>query len=50
VIAKRLCERMGGAISVESHLGEGSVFYFTIMVDYQPGDTQEPFAGDVAPA
>ncbi len=44
IIAKRLCERMGGAISVESQAGEGSTFYFTIMVDYQPGDTSEPFA------
>jgi signal transduction histidine kinase len=44
VIAKRLCEHMGGAISVESRPGEGSTFYFTIMVNYQPGDTQEPFA------
>ncbi len=50
VISKRLCERMGGAISVESHPGEGSTFYFTIMVDYQPGDTQEPFAEGVAVA
>ncbi len=44
IIAKRLCERMGGAISVESHAGEGSTFYFTIMADYQHGDTAEPFA------
>ena len=43
VIAKRLCERMGGALSVESHAGEGSTFYFTIKVDYRPGDTREPF-------
>jgi PAS domain S-box-containing protein len=43
VIAKRLCERMGGALSVESHEGEGSTFYFTIKVDYRPGDTKEPF-------
>ena len=50
VIAKRLCERMDGAISVESHAGEGSTFFFTIMVDYQPGDTTEPFAEGAAPA
>jgi len=48
-IAKRLCEHMGGAISVESHPGEGSTFYFTIMVTYQPGDTQEPFAEGAQP-
>jgi len=51
VIAKRLCERMGGALSVESHEGEGSTFYFTIKVDYRPGDTKEPFVeGEPVPA
>jgi signal transduction histidine kinase len=48
-IAKRLCEHMGGAISVESNPGEGSTFYFTIMVSYQPGDTKEPFAEGAQP-
>jgi PAS domain S-box-containing protein len=43
IISKRLCERMGGAISVESQSGAGSTFYFTIMTDYQPGETKEPF-------
>lgn len=43
IIAKRLCEHMGGAISVESRVGEGSTFYFTILADYHPGDTSEPF-------
>ena len=43
IIAKRLCERMGGAISVESVVGEGSVFYFTIQADYEVGDSREPF-------
>ena len=43
IIAKRLCERMGGAISVESVVGNGSTFYFTIQADYEVGDSREPF-------
>ncbi len=44
IIAKRLCERMGGAISVESRVGEGSTFYFSILADYEIGHSTPPFA------
>ncbi len=41
-ISKRLCELMGGSISVESRKGEGSTFRFTLQMDYEKGDTAPP--------
>jgi PAS domain S-box-containing protein len=44
IISKRLCELMGGSISVESNLGRGTTFRFSVLTDYQKGDTLAPFA------
>jgi PAS domain S-box-containing protein len=44
IISKRLCELMGGSISVDSKPGEGTTFRFSILTDYEKGDTLPPFA------
>lgn len=43
IISKRLCELMGGSISVDSKPGEGTTFRFSILTDYEKGDTMPPF-------
>jgi signal transduction histidine kinase len=38
IISKRLCERMGGTISVDTRPGEGSTFRFSILADFEEAD------------
>jgi PAS domain S-box-containing protein len=45
IISKRLCELMGGSISVDSKPGEGTTFRFSILADYEKGTTNAPFPG-----
>jgi len=42
VISKRLCELMGGAISVESEPDRGSTFRFSVAMTYLKGDSKPP--------
>lgn len=42
IISKRLCELMGGGISVESEAGRGSTFRFTVAADYEQSSDAHP--------
>ncbi|MBI5771092.1 MAG: PAS domain S-box protein [Verrucomicrobia bacterium] len=44
IISKRLCELMGGSISVDSKPGEGTTFRFSLLTDYEKGDTSPPMS------
>jgi CheY-like chemotaxis protein len=49
-ISKRLAEMMGGRMWVESDLGEGSIFHFTIHAQSTPRITSRPKLSVVYPA
>ncbi|MFT3781369.1 MAG: ATP-binding protein [Nibricoccus sp.] len=48
IISKRLCELMGGAISVESDPTKGSTFRFTIRTDYERSGETNAALGSVS--
>ena len=49
IIAKRLCELMNGGITVESFPGTGSVFRFSVKMEYEKGDSTAPMIPVLVP-
>src|SRR3954454_4719063 len=43
-ISKRLCELMGGEVSVESEPGKGSAFHFAVVPEAAPSLREPPIA------
>ncbi len=39
-ISQRLCELMGGSIRIESQVGQGSTFIFTVQTEIEPGTSE----------
>ena len=43
LISRRLCERMHGAMTLESRVGEGTTVHFSVETEYEPSHTKDPF-------